>query len=116
MKKTRMMVLLTTALVSLGGLHFAGAQSQKQTAPAETTASPEERDRLLVIGKKLFVDRCSKCHDQRGDKPLKTGPPLSERKLSDAEIERLVAGRLKDAPDEQKRAVALYVSRFMKRK
>ena len=78
--------------------------------------SEEERERVLAIGKKLFLDRCSKCHDQRGDKPLKTGPPLSERKLSDAEIERIVAGRLKEAPDEQKRAVALYVSSFMKRK
>ena len=116
MKKTRTIVFLTTALVSLGGLHFVGAQSQKQTAPAETTVSPEERGRLLAMGKKLFIERCAKCHDERGDKPLRTGAPLSERKLSDAEIERIVAGRLKDAPDEQKRAVALYISSFMKRK
>ncbi len=116
MIKTRTIVFLTTALVSLGGLHFAGAQSQKQTARVETSLSPEERSRLLAMGKKIFTERCAKCHDERGDKPLKTGPPLSERKLPDAEIERLVAGRLKDAPDEQKRAVALYVSSFMKRK
>jgi hypothetical protein len=41
---------------------------------------------------------------------------LNERKLSDEEIARTVAGRLKDSPDEQKRAVALYISSFMKRK
>ena len=76
----------------------------------------EEQARLLATGKKIFVERCAKCHDAGGDKPLRTGPPLSKRELSDDEIARAVAGRLKDAPDEEKRAVTLYVSRFMKRK
>ena len=70
----------------------------------------------VAIGKKLFVERCSKCHEERGDKPLKSSPPLSERKLSDEDIARTVSRRFKDATDEQKRAVALYVSSFMKRK
>ena len=77
-------------------------------ARGETPLSTEERERLLAIGKKLFVERCSKCHDERGDKPLKSGPPLSERKLSDEEIARPVSGRFKDASQEEKRAVALY--------
>ncbi len=77
---------------------------------------PEERERLLGLGKKLFVERCARCHDERGDKALKTGPPLSERNLSDEEIARAVSGRLKGEPEEQKRAVALYVGSFMKRK
>jgi hypothetical protein len=47
---------------------------------------------------------------------LKTGLPLNQRQLFDEEIARAVSGRLKDAPDEEKRAVALYVSSFMKRK
>ena len=42
--------------------------------------------------------------------------PLSQRELSDEEIASAVSGRLKNAPDEEKRAVALYVSSFMKRK
>jgi mono/diheme cytochrome c family protein len=76
----------------------------------------EERGRLLTTGNKLFVERCAKCHDERGDKPLKIGLPLNQRELSDEEITRAVSGRLKNAPDEEKRAVALYVSSFMKRK
>jgi cytochrome c1 len=83
---------------------------------AEPVVMDEERGRLLTTGKKLFVERCAKCHDERGDKALKTGPPLSQRELSDEEIARAVSGRLKNAPDEEKRAVALYVSSFMKRK
>jgi mono/diheme cytochrome c family protein len=83
---------------------------------AKPVATDEERGRLLATGKRLFVERCAKCHDERGDKPLKTGLPLSQRELSDEEIARGVSGRLKDAPDEEKRAVALYVSSFMKRK
>jgi len=83
---------------------------------AKPVATDEERGKLLATGKKIFVERCAKCHDERGDKPLKTGLPLSQRKLSDEEIASTVSGRLKDAPDEEKRAVALYVSSFMKRK
>jgi len=83
---------------------------------AKPVATDEERGRLLATGKKIFVERCAKCHDERGDKPLKTGPPLSQRGLSDEEIARTVSGRLKDAPDDEKRAVALYVTSFMKRK
>ena len=47
---------------------------------------------------------------------VKSSPPLSERNLSDEEIARAVSGRLKSEPEEQKRAVALYVGSFMKRK
>jgi mono/diheme cytochrome c family protein len=96
-----------------------GEQAQRdarlglQTKPA---ATDEDRDKLLAVGKKIFVERCAKCHDAVGDKPLRTGLPLSKRELSYEEIARAVAGRLKDAPDEEKRAVALYVSSFMHRK
>jgi mono/diheme cytochrome c family protein len=83
---------------------------------AEPVATEEEQGRLLATGKKIFVERCAKCHDEHGDKPLKTGLPLNQRKLSDEEIASTVSGRLKDAPDEEKRAVALYISSFMKRK
>ena len=82
----------------------------------KTVAADEEREKLLATGKKLFVERCAKCHDERGDKPLKTGLPLNQRELSDEEIARAVSGRLKNAPDEDKRAVTLYISSFMLRK
>ena len=106
-------VLLTAFLVA-SCLALTHAQGQKQTPQVKTPPS-EERERLLVIGNKIFVERCAKCHNERGDKPLPSGPPLNERKLSDEAIARTVAGRLKDSPDEQKRAVALYISSFMKR-
>jgi mono/diheme cytochrome c family protein len=100
----------------LGSLLFARGQSQSPVARVQPPPSTEDRERLLAIGKKLFLERCSKCHDERGDKALKSGPPLSERKLSDEEILRTVSGRFRDAPQEEKRAVALYISSFMKRK
>ncbi len=107
-------VLLTSLFVS-GGLALTCAQSQNQTAQVKMPTS-EERERLLAMGNKVFVERCAKCHNERGDKPLPSGLPLNERKLSDDEIARTVAGRLKGSPDEQKRAVALYISSFIKRK
>lgn len=91
--------------------------SARQNGGPQTKAAATSKDheRLLGIGKKLFVERCSKCHDERGDKPLTTGPPLNERKLSHDEIARMVSGRLKTASDEEKRAVAVYVESFMKK-
>jgi len=67
-------------------------------------------------GKKLFVERCAKCHDERGDKPLKAGLPLSQRELSGEQLARIVSGRLKDSPDEDKRAVTLYLSTLFTKK
>jgi mono/diheme cytochrome c family protein len=83
---------------------------------AKPGVTDEERERLLATGKKVFIEQCAKCHDERGDKALKTGLPLNQRELSDEEIARLVAGRLKNAPDEEKRAVTLYIRSLMKRK
>ena len=45
---------------------------------------------MLAAGKDLFVARCARCHDERGDKPLKTG--------------------------EERRAVTLYISSLLKAK
>lgn len=106
---------LLTAFLALSGLALAYGRNQKQAAPVKIPPS-EERAKLLETGNRIFVERCAKCHNERGDKPLPSGPPLNERKLTDDEIARTVAGRLKDSPDEQKRAVALYISSFMKRK
>ena len=72
-------------------------------------------DKLMENGKALFVERCSSCHAERGDKPLSTGLPLSERSLTDAQLARAVAGRLKSAPAEDKRAVQLYIRSFLKK-
>ncbi len=83
---------------------------------AKTAITGEEPERLLAAGKKLFVARCAKCHGESGDKPLSTGLPLSQRELSGEELARAVSGRLKNAPDEDKRAVTLYISSFMTKK
>lgn len=79
------------------------------SASAETASSP------LEAGKRVFVSRCSSCHAERGDKPLSTGLPLSDRTLTDEQLNRAVAGRLKGSPVEEKRAVALYIRTFQKK-
>jgi len=62
------------------------------------------------------VARCARCHDERGDKPLKTGPPLNQRGLSSEQIARAGSGRLRDNTEEERRAVTLYISTLMKPK
>lgn len=115
MRTLRKSVLLALGFVLVSFL-FIQARSQKQAPQVQTPSAAEERARLLAIGKKLFMERCAKCHDERGDKPLKTGPPLNERDLPEEQIARAVSGRFRDKSEEEKRAVALYVTSFMKRK
>ena len=62
--------------------------------------SAAERVRLLAKGKELFLDRCARCHGENGDKPLTTGVPLSDRRLTGDVIARAVKGRLADGTDE----------------
>jgi len=108
--------LASFAFCLLTSLLFASLKSQSQVSQSQGPSAGDERERVLALGKKIFVERCARCHDEHGDKPLKNGSPLSERNLSEQDIARLASGRLKDAPDEEKRAVALYVNSLMKRK
>ena len=66
-------------------------------------------------GKQVFVERCSSCHNERGDKALSSGAPLSDRSLTDEQLARAVAGRLKGSPQDEKRAVVLYIRGFLKK-
>ena len=78
-------------------------------------AASDDNEKLLATGKKIFAQRCAKCHNERGDKPLRTGPPLDERKLTHEEIARNAGGRLRDVSEEERRSVVLYIQSFMKR-
>ncbi len=115
MKRVTVGVFLLLLSMSAVGLLIARRDGQEasQTKPPVTKA---EQERLLALGKKLFMERCAKCHDERGDKPLASGPPLSERDLQEEQIARAVAGRFRDKSDEEKRAVVLYIRSFMKKK
>jgi mono/diheme cytochrome c family protein len=108
-------ILALIPLTAFAGLLLTYGQSQKEIARTETPQNRAEHEKMLATGRKLFVARCAKCHNEGGDKPLESGPPLNERKLSDEAILRAVSGRLKNAAEEEKRAVTLFVASFMKR-
>src|SRR5712692_1169979 len=107
-------LLFATALL-IGGIAV-HARNAHQAPAADQPLSEQERARLLATGKELFMARCARCHDERGGKPLKTGPPLNERGLSSEQIARAVSGRLRDKTEEERRAVTLYISSLMKAK
>jgi mono/diheme cytochrome c family protein len=108
-------VFIAIAVLGLAGGIGARARSARQE-PADAAISDEERVRLLSQGKEVFVEKCAKCHNESGDKPLSSGPPLNERGLASSAIARAVSGRLKDRTDEERRAVTLYISSLMKAK
>ena len=79
-------------------------------------AAQEKPEAVAAIGKRLFVERCGRCHDEGGDKALASGPPLNERKLTHEGIVRAVDSRMRDKTDEDRRAVVDYIESFLKTK
>lgn len=109
--RSRGLLLAGAVLLCAGAFVWNGP-----SAPARAAGYSQEnaeRARLLAIGKDLFVARCAKCHNERGDKPLEHGLPLNQRKLSREVIERNINGRFKSATEEQRRAVVLYIESFL---
>jgi len=113
--RTATLIFSAALLGFVGGIAIR-ARGAGQALAADQPLSHEERARLLATGKELFMARCARCHDERGDKPLKTGQPLNERGLSTDEIARAVNGRLRNKTEEERRAVTLYISSLMKTK
>jgi len=109
-------LVFSVTLLGVAGGAAMRARGVGQAPAAGQPLSEQERARLLASGKELFMARCARCHDERGDKPLKTGPPLNERGLSSEQIARGVSGRLRDKTEEERRAVTLYISSLMKAK
>lgn len=112
--RTAALLFATTLLGFAEGIaRYARCAGQ---AAADQQLLREDRTGLLAKGKELFLARCVRCHNERGDKPLKTGSPLNERRLPSDEIGRAVNGRLRDKTEEERRAVTLYIASLMKTK
>ena len=73
--RTAALLFAATLLGFAGGI-ASYARGAGQAPAADQSLSHEERARLLAKGKELFLARCARCHDERGDKPLKTGPAI----------------------------------------
>ena len=82
----------TTLVFASVLLGFAGGiPLHAQSADQPTSAV--DSGRLLAAGKEIFHERCASCHNDGGDKPLKTGAPLNERGLSMEVIAQAVKDR-----------------------
>ncbi len=105
-KHLKMIVVLAISGCWISSVNAEGGLTQ-QTSSKESQVTAV--DNSLALGKQLFVESCSSCHWERGNKPLSRGKPLSERTLTREDITRAVRGRLKDLPEEQKQAVVSYI-------
>ena len=114
--KTPQAIFVAAVLILGSEAAQPGANPHGPPAPPRTVhpqVNTDQGDRLVTAGKKLFVQRCAQCHGERGDKPLPTGVPLSQRKLMPEQAARSVKGRLQDSTEEQRRAVQLYSESFL---
>lgn len=81
----------------------------RAASPPPLPAEPA-KPTTVSVGRDLFVARCGSCHNERGEKPLRTGLPLNQRKLSREVIAEAVQGRLKDKTEAERQAVIEYIS------
>jgi len=72
-------LIFSSVLLGLAGGIAIRAQSADQAPAVGQSSSAESADQLLAKGKEIFLERCARCHNDGGDKPLKTGLPLNER-------------------------------------
>ena len=118
-RRAAMKIHRLATIAAMVGLSLAGgaglcSRQAREAKPAPAAGQEEERVRLLAEGKGIFVEKCAKCHNERGDKELSSGKPLSERGLSQDAIARIVSGRLSKGSDVERRAVTLYITTLMR--
>jgi mono/diheme cytochrome c family protein len=82
----------------------------RQSRSFGTVARPAD----LALGKQLFVERCSRCHGESGEKPFGGGPSFNERAVPAEEITRAVNGRFRDKSDDERHAVIRYLQSITK--
>jgi mono/diheme cytochrome c family protein len=110
-------LLFAAALLGFAAVLAIHAQGAGQAPAGDPSPTREDRTQVLAKGRELFLAaHCVNCHNERGEKPLKTGLPLNERGLSTDEIASAVNGRLKGKTEEERRAVTLYIASLMKPK
>jgi len=72
--KTPQAIFVAAVLILGSEAAQPGANPHGPPAPQRTVhpqVNTDQGDRLLTAGKKLFVQRCARCHGERGDKPLR---------------------------------------------
>jgi len=105
--------LFATSLLGFAGAIAIQTPGAEQAPAGGPSLSEQEHARQLARGKEIFLERCARCHNENGDKPLATGAPLNERGLSTQVIAQAVNGRLRDRTEDERRAVTLYISSLM---
>jgi mono/diheme cytochrome c family protein len=109
-------LIFAIALIGFtGGIPIYAPGADQTSAPSQSPSEGKSDD-LLAKGKAIFLERCARCHNESGDKPLTTGVPLNQRGLSTEVIAQAVNGRLRDRTEDERRAVTVYISGLMDNK
>lgn len=106
-------ILLLVLWAAVAGLAW-NAAGARENAPATLGQEGAPQEDLLGKGKAIFVEKCAKCHNERGDKELSSGKPLSQRGLSQEAIAKAVNGRLSKGTEDERKAVTRYIASLMK--
>jgi mono/diheme cytochrome c family protein len=106
----RLTLLALALAAALAGCAQRTASSKPLLEERTVASTPKQPPANNNVGRDLFIARCGSCHDERGDKPLRTGLPLNQRKLSREVISKAVRGRLKSRTEAEQQAVIEYIA------
>jgi len=85
-----------------------------QAAAADSAAASNPKNAAMFEqGKKIFVARCAKCHDDDANKKLPDGTTLLGRLAQTKDPEARLGTRLKDP--QERHAVMIYVDSLLAR-
>ena len=76
---------------------------------AQLSPSQPADPAVLERGKQIFASHCGKCHDANAAKVLPDGTTLLARLAANKDPNARLATRLKSMPEQDGRAVVLYV-------
>jgi mono/diheme cytochrome c family protein len=82
---------------------------------AQLPSSPAVDSAVLERGKQIFTSHCGKCHDANAAKVLPDGTTLLARLAANKDPNARLATRLKSMPEQDGRAVVLYVDDLIAR-
>jgi mono/diheme cytochrome c family protein len=85
------------------------------TAHGVAAQQPPDTTGPYELGRRIFVSRCAKCHDEDASKKLPDGTTLVERLAESKDPDALADTRLKQMSEGDRQAVHRYLNELVKR-
>ncbi len=88
---------------------LAGAAFCVASALGQATPPPAD----AALGRRVFIERCAKCHDENAAKPLPDGTSLVQRLAARPDLAAALASRTRKMTEAERRGLVLYMKNLV---